>query len=1308
LDGTRRIAALKARAEADLDSDDDELFASGRGNGTRELTGQRVLQVATVIRNLSFEEDNSPVLAKNLTCLRFVLLCVNSSWANLNQMGFDILSNIASEVVLEEPSEDAVTDLLFSTLGRCIGAQDRFQVISSLDVLNKLCSQQVNEDFIIKLLEQSVYGQLTEYLSLHDIHLLITVLECLYSLTSLGEVPCNALVKTHSAVELLVSLVTVEAQSYGPKACILMRVVETVPGTTATTGPAQPAGQTPTTTVASAVPATLIKTPSLPTTPLPQPQVSNILPRHPMPLTRPPTLPTAPAIGASLAAPMRPAGPPGSQQVQLRVSNDEPHRVFCLSWLKATYEPCPGKSIEQNIMYKQYLASMHRMGRKEVISAQHYALCIRTLFGGSTGPNKKQVGDKMENHYTGIQVRAQPLPLKLTPAQAAAAQEASRQQSAQQVVQQTPNPVVTQNGGVMQQVGVVQQKVVNQQGQVVHGVHVNSQGQLVNSAGQVVQTGGIVKQVNQQGQVIQVANQGQHIVQVNSQGQQIVQVNQSGQQVVQVAAPGQQIVQSTAQGQQILQTTPQGTIVRQVSPSSHVVLNQQGQVVQQRIVNSSGQIVASGVVQGGTVVSQGIVQQRSVTGQVVQQGNNYQGAVVQQPGGQVIQRVIQQGGQRVVQQGGQVVIQGATQSAQIIQNSNPGGQIIQTQPSIIQNSSGQQQVVCRAQTRPVSTAQVTTSVTLPAQVSSSTTCSIDSSQLPALKQPKSPILADLLARASPGPENSEPPVLSIPHTPLTVRPISQPRPTTGGDEVVENGLSPLDGILPKDPQFGKLEEGLSDLLEKKGDGSVINGVVPKINHVTTDFAKMNGDSATGKRLAGDNIETSPAKRQALDNTIVANGGLHGPGGANGSLNGGGRSQVVSSSNSGVIVSSGQQMVLVSQAGSQQGGQLVQTSGGQLFLKTTNSSGGAVLVPTGQGVVQQQGVQVVSQRPAVQQQQAVLVQQAGQQGKTLIYITPEQAKQQQQQQVVRQVVVGGQQHPVRVTQVDNQVTQIDGAEESPVPQLDGADDVPQLDGMGIVPGEPPQQPVIPQNTVGQEGRPGVVVTAGLVPTNGQVTPSATPPPMSVSPGPSTAPSTTTTIKIDTQKPFLCEWAGCMTAFKSPKEVENHAIAEHCPLGSNDLPCLWARCDGMKRKRFSLMTHLQDRHCHPQLMKLMAVRRVQIAQSGKSEVPLPPAPPPHPGYAPNAALHAIKRHAVEFVSPKELAMRDEKEGPVTKSIRLTASLILRNLVIYSSLGRSRLRAFESHLSTVALSNVESSRTVSQILYEMANAKDYEFPV
>lgn len=39
----------------------------------------------------------------------------------------------------------------------------------------------------------------------------------------------------------------------------------------------------------------------------------------------------------------------GSQQVQLRVANDDANRQFCLSWLKATYEIGPGCSIEQQV-----------------------------------------------------------------------------------------------------------------------------------------------------------------------------------------------------------------------------------------------------------------------------------------------------------------------------------------------------------------------------------------------------------------------------------------------------------------------------------------------------------------------------------------------------------------------------------------------------------------------------------------------------------------------------------------------------------------------------------------------------------------------------------------------------------------------------------------------------------------------------------------------------------------------------------------------------------------------------------------------
>lgn len=80
-----------------------------------------------------------------------------------------------------------------------------------------------------------------------------------------------------------------------------------------------------------------------------------------------------------------------------------------------------GRSIQHEIMYKQYLASLHKLGKREVISATHYAACVRTIFGGSVGPNKKQMENgKVEQFFDGVAVRATPLPLRI-PASAAKA-----------------------------------------------------------------------------------------------------------------------------------------------------------------------------------------------------------------------------------------------------------------------------------------------------------------------------------------------------------------------------------------------------------------------------------------------------------------------------------------------------------------------------------------------------------------------------------------------------------------------------------------------------------------------------------------------------------------------------------------------------------------------------------------------------------------------------------------------------------------------------------------------------------------------
>ena len=92
---------LRKRLERQMEEQnpsEDEIFACGVKSGTLESAGQRILQIATILRNLSFEEENSRILAQNFSLLRFCLLSCASKWNNLNQMGYDILGNVAHEV----------------------------------------------------------------------------------------------------------------------------------------------------------------------------------------------------------------------------------------------------------------------------------------------------------------------------------------------------------------------------------------------------------------------------------------------------------------------------------------------------------------------------------------------------------------------------------------------------------------------------------------------------------------------------------------------------------------------------------------------------------------------------------------------------------------------------------------------------------------------------------------------------------------------------------------------------------------------------------------------------------------------------------------------------------------------------------------------------------------------------------------------------------------------------------------------------------------------------------------------------------
>lgn len=52
----------------------------------------------------------------------------------------------------------------------------------------------------------------------------------------------------------------------------------------------------------------------------------------------------------------------------------------------------------------------------------------------------------------------------------------------------------------------------------------------------------------------------------------------------------------------------------------------------------------------------------------------------------------------------------------------------------------------------------------------------------------------------------------------------------------------------------------------------------------------------------------------------------------------------------------------------------------------------------------------------------------------------------------------------------------------------------------------------------------------------------------------------------------------TKFKSANQVYMHVCKAHIPETTDELLCQWERCDNMKRKRFSLMTHINDKHCN----------------------------------------------------------------------------------------------------------------------------------
>ncbi|XP_040834856.1 AT-rich interactive domain-containing protein 2 isoform X1 [Ochotona curzoniae] len=344
----------------------ESLFHPPRKLGINDIEGQRVLQIAVILRNLSFEEGNVKLLAANRTCLRFLLLSAHSHFISLRQLGLDTLGNIAAELLLD-PVDFKTTHLMFHTVTKCLMSRDRFLKMRGMEILGNLCKAEDNGVLICEYVDQDSYREIICHLTLPDVLLVISTLEVLYMLTEMGDVACTKIAKVEKSIDMLVCLVSMDIQMFGPDALAAVKLVE------------HPSSSHQ---VLSEI----------------RPQAAEHIPTP---------APVASASASRAAVTQHVTPPPGI----VEIDSDK----FACQWLNAHFEVNLDCSVSRAEMYSEYLSTCSKLARGGILTSTGFYKCLRTVF-----PNHsvKRVEDPSSSgqahiHVVGVRRRAIPLPIQM-------------------------------------------------------------------------------------------------------------------------------------------------------------------------------------------------------------------------------------------------------------------------------------------------------------------------------------------------------------------------------------------------------------------------------------------------------------------------------------------------------------------------------------------------------------------------------------------------------------------------------------------------------------------------------------------------------------------------------------------------------------------------------------------------------------------------------------------------------------------------------------------------------------------------------
>ncbi|XP_056604062.1 AT-rich interactive domain-containing protein 2 isoform X1 [Triplophysa dalaica] len=1385
------------------------LFHPPRNVGIGDMEGQRVLQVAMILRNLSFEETNIKLLAANRTCLRFLLLCAHCTFIQLRQLGLDTLGNVTGELQLD-PVDFRTTHTMFHTITKCLLSRDRFLKMRAMEILGNLSKAEDNSVLICEYVDQESYREVISLLTLPDIMLVISALEVLYQLTELGEVTSSKIATVDRSIDLLVRLVSVDLQTFGPDALTAVKLIEHQASSC---------------------------------------QVSEVRPQ----LVENVPSPTQGTPGSVNRVALQPTPPPGIVEAD--------GEKFAAQWLNAHFEVHSESSVSRSEMYSEYLASCSKMARGAVLTSNNFYKCLRTLFPNHTVKRVEdsRLSGQAQIHVVGLRKRSIPLPVQLY--------YHHQQQQHQASPTVVPKPEVLSDSPQPQSVLIRAPAPSLTAGQAAPQVALTMHGTpsapappptvprlLINPPGEAAlpacppATAPVPPRPND----ILTTAMIQSSIPTSSAAPTVPNHN-----TVTTASPSQQPLLHHAPVTLIQQGPPQGHIfagqlqgvcpsvgqqhlpapqVQQGAPSQEAMVLAPTQYVSAPCTSflAGGQVVTVAGVQsthGPRVGFQNIAPKPAPQAQSLQPQQQQQQLQQQQslvivspnpqpttafapaihqivltnpsvmPSAPTIQLPVQPMAQPAVpnspvpnptqvQQGQPHTVSQmlsvkrhqqqfhlqqppqppppaqptSTESSLIKQlllpkrgPSTPGGKLILPAPQVpapASSTAPSPQVVYQVSNSGQGTPQPQLNVQLmqsPLQATGAVPISILPGQIISNSTPGTLLQAapsnqvtftvvpnsgfPAAAAVSQGAPTSivtqtslsvstAPPTIGLPLTPpLPVAGAACPTPPFRGDKIIcqkEEEAKDDTGLHIHERRIEVMENSVADCSAKtsNGDSAEVDGPAGKLlngrkfdsslppyhsgnSQAEQGMQALNGPATQGGEGPGKQMLVDPKKLmlngvcdlERSDPTTGTHPSKNIPNHKASKHMGNGEvlsHQKVHGSLTDSIVAPQQDTAKAEQAERL-------ANGPKIFSHIAEISNG----------------------PSVQNSETLGLRQ---QHPPHNHSPPPPA------------AVSNLQHPPGEEMLSPPAN---GTSESrslkrPLEDGDRGDSgIPTKVGVRIVTISDPNNAgnIATMVAVPAGADPSTVAKVAIenavqqrtsvpspLPENNTQQPVSeqTPPPAEQAPQGSNQSSQAPAPSQDqARKPgqnFKCLWQACRRWFDTPSQVFYHAATHHGSKDAYPGQCLWEGCGPFPRQRLSFITHLQDKHCSRDALLAGLKLEEQTQGSNTNTSKSPPAAVSSPSLAPrpqkalanhpSAALMALRRGSRNLVF-RDFTAQDDKEGPMTKHIRLTAALTLKNIAKFSDCGRKLVRRHENHLSVLALSSMEVSTTLAKCLYELTRS-------